>query len=181
MYCPRCGEQQSSGNLRFCNRCGFLLESVSTLIERDGVLQKTNDSSENTHFFSKRNFRYISLGWFAASFLLMFIFLLLGVLPGMPLTAGIVGLFGTLLILSVSSLLKDRNEIKERTEINEINYVKSNKNNSALPPKQQQSANEYVTSVQNLENVYETDEFAQPPSVTEETTKLLEKNKELEE
>ncbi len=32
MYCPKCGQQQPSGNVHFCSRCGFRLDSVSELL-----------------------------------------------------------------------------------------------------------------------------------------------------
>lgn len=37
MYCPRCGQQQTSGELRFCPRCGLKLDPVrACLPEADG-------------------------------------------------------------------------------------------------------------------------------------------------
>ncbi len=38
MYCPQCGQQQVSDSLRFCSRCGFLLEGVLQLLANGGVL-----------------------------------------------------------------------------------------------------------------------------------------------
>lgn len=38
MFCPQCGQQQVSDNLRFCSRCGFLLEGVLQLLSSGGVL-----------------------------------------------------------------------------------------------------------------------------------------------
>ena len=32
MYCPRCGQQQTSGELRFCPRCGLKLDPVQTYL-----------------------------------------------------------------------------------------------------------------------------------------------------
>jgi hypothetical protein len=38
MYCPQCGQQQLSDNVRFCSRCGFLLEGVSTVLASGGMV-----------------------------------------------------------------------------------------------------------------------------------------------
>ncbi len=38
MHCPKCGQQQVSEEVRFCSRCGFLLEGVTKLIASNGVL-----------------------------------------------------------------------------------------------------------------------------------------------
>lgn len=38
MYCPQCGQQQVSDNLRFCSRCGFPLEGVVQLLGSGGML-----------------------------------------------------------------------------------------------------------------------------------------------
>jgi hypothetical protein len=37
MYCPQCGQQQVSDNLRFCSRCGFPLEGVLHLLGSGGA------------------------------------------------------------------------------------------------------------------------------------------------
>lgn len=38
MYCPHCGQQQVSDSLRFCSRCGFPLEGVLHLLGSGGAL-----------------------------------------------------------------------------------------------------------------------------------------------
>ena len=38
MHCPQCGQQQVSEVTRFCSRCGFPLEGVSHLLARGGML-----------------------------------------------------------------------------------------------------------------------------------------------
>ena len=36
MYCPKCSQQQVSDEVRFCSRCGFSLSAVRELIAGDG-------------------------------------------------------------------------------------------------------------------------------------------------
>ena len=38
MFCPKCSHLQTSDNLRFCSRCGFTLDEVKALIEREEAL-----------------------------------------------------------------------------------------------------------------------------------------------
>ncbi|HEY0079352.1 MAG TPA: zinc ribbon domain-containing protein [Pyrinomonadaceae bacterium] len=37
MFCPKCGQQQLSEEVRYCSRCGFALSGVVQLIAADGV------------------------------------------------------------------------------------------------------------------------------------------------
>jgi hypothetical protein len=38
MFCPQCGQQQVSGIVRFCSRCGFPLDGVIQLLGTGGIL-----------------------------------------------------------------------------------------------------------------------------------------------
>jgi hypothetical protein len=38
MYCPKCGQSQVSADVRFCSRCGFPLVVVGNLLATSGVL-----------------------------------------------------------------------------------------------------------------------------------------------
>lgn len=38
MYCPQCGQQQVPGVVRFCSRCGFPLDGVMQLLGTGGML-----------------------------------------------------------------------------------------------------------------------------------------------
>jgi hypothetical protein len=38
MYCPQCGQQQASGIVRFCSRCGFPLDGVIQLLGTGGMV-----------------------------------------------------------------------------------------------------------------------------------------------
>src|SRR5688572_16080431 len=39
MFCPRCGQEQTSNETRFCSRCGFLMTGVGALVANDGNLE----------------------------------------------------------------------------------------------------------------------------------------------
>jgi hypothetical protein len=38
MFCPRCGQQQATDSMRFCSRCGFSMEGVMHLLAHGGML-----------------------------------------------------------------------------------------------------------------------------------------------
>lgn len=38
MYCPQCGQQQVSGTVRFCSRCGFPMDGVMQLLGTGGMV-----------------------------------------------------------------------------------------------------------------------------------------------
>ena len=38
MFCPQCGQQQITASLRFCSRCGFPLEAVLQVLATGGML-----------------------------------------------------------------------------------------------------------------------------------------------
>jgi hypothetical protein len=38
MYCPRCGQEQTTSEVHFCSRCGFQLENVKKLLSSNGLI-----------------------------------------------------------------------------------------------------------------------------------------------
>jgi hypothetical protein len=46
MFCPQCGQQQVTGVIRFCSRCGFPLDGVIQLLSTGGVLPAYRASDE---------------------------------------------------------------------------------------------------------------------------------------
>ncbi|HEY6803142.1 MAG TPA: hypothetical protein VI306_06150 [Pyrinomonadaceae bacterium] len=43
MFCPQCGQQQVPGVVRFCSRCGFSLDGVMQLLSNGGMLPVFRD------------------------------------------------------------------------------------------------------------------------------------------
>jgi zinc-ribbon domain len=54
MYCPQCGQQQASSEMRFCSRCGFPLGGVTELLANGGVLQSTGGEELREQALSPR-------------------------------------------------------------------------------------------------------------------------------
>lgn len=46
MFCPQCGQQQVTGHVRFCSRCGFPMDGVIQLLGTGGLLPVYRDPEE---------------------------------------------------------------------------------------------------------------------------------------
>ena len=46
MFCPQCGQQQVTGVIRFCSRCGFPLDGVIQLLSSGGIIPSYRTSDE---------------------------------------------------------------------------------------------------------------------------------------
>ncbi len=54
MFCPQCGQQQTSGVIRFCSRCGFPLDAVIQLLGSGGMLPVYRTSDEPVPVSARR-------------------------------------------------------------------------------------------------------------------------------
>jgi hypothetical protein len=54
MFCPKCGQQQLSDHQRFCSRCGFPLSGVADLIDRGGILPTLENESKKQDYSARR-------------------------------------------------------------------------------------------------------------------------------
>ena len=58
MFCPQCGQQQISGEMRFCSRCGFPLGGVIQLLASGGIAATTSDAGASSKQLSPRRRGY---------------------------------------------------------------------------------------------------------------------------
>lgn len=54
MFCPQCGQQQSTGVIRFCSRCGFPLDGVIHLLGSGGMLPVYRPADEPVAVSARR-------------------------------------------------------------------------------------------------------------------------------
>ena len=187
MYCPRCGEQQVSGNLRFCSKCGLPLTVVSEVLSNDGTLPQLAElNKKKSRFFTRKNGIFFSIIWFIL--FVPFGAAFWGILDVEELAglSAVFGVFSSLVLLLFSLFFLGSGAEKSLDSIAIANHESVPLNLSgnqpaqgALPPQQTQSAQEYVTPAAGSWKAPDTGELV-PPSVTEGTTKLL-KKEELEE
>ena len=182
MYCPRCGQEQISQNLKFCSSCGLAMELVSEILANNGILPRLLESEKKKKIFTRRNGMVFSLLWFI--FFVPFMAAICGLLDFHIIVVSffnIAGVFSSLLIFLFSVFFLGSS--KDGTQQNYIQSQKTshdlsdqNVRQSSLPPQQTQIAHDYVSSTSGSWKAPDTGELAQPGSVTEETTKLLQKD-----
>jgi hypothetical protein len=54
MYCPQCGQQQASSEMRFCSRCGFPMGGVAELLAQGGMLRSGSEEAQEQTFSPRR-------------------------------------------------------------------------------------------------------------------------------
>lgn len=182
MFCPRCGQEKISDELRFCSRCGLPLNLVTEIVRYEGILPQLAQIQQRSVGLTRDFGMKFGLGWFL---LLTFLVTpLIAVLENfddlVPVTA-ILGFIGGILIVIFSALFL-KHESKYRTNNlyveNEVQNLSGNQlKQDALPSRQTIPADEYA-SPGNSRRAPDTGDLAKPPSVTEGTTKLLDKNLE---
>ncbi len=178
MFCPNCGQQQITQEIKFCSRCGFPLGLVSEILAHGGFLPQLAELYKSNHLFSRRNGLIFSLFWF-----LIFVLILTPLSGAAHLDnlAGVFAIIGTMgsIVMCIASLLLLKKE-PEKFDIPHLGGANSaaknihGTNQTALPPQQTQSAQSYVAPA-NSWKAANTGEMVRPPSVTEQTTKLLKK------
>ena len=174
MFCPKCGQQQSADDARFCSRCGFLLEGVSRLMAEGGLLPVSwskRDAPVGDPTAKQRGMRQGAklVFW---SFALVPIFFGLSVFsdsPGPLIVPFTLFMIGIVRMLYARLFGEDMLPARRRGHAPAPVYVPPQDVRGALPPSQRAApvADPYTPRTT-------TAEMAQPPtSVTEHTTRLL--------
>lgn len=186
MYCPRCGEQQASGNLKFCPKCGLPMGLVSQILSNNGTLPQLDEllKKGKRRFLTRRNGMVFSLFWFLFFVLIVTPFWAILEVEEMAAIGGVTGVFGALIIF-LSSLFFLGKPAKHDLDhaFSAVPHSLSSQyqgQQQALPPQMGQSAAEYASPEPGSWRAPETGDLAQPGSVTEGTTRLLKKEKEME-
>lgn len=188
MFCPVCSQEQISEEIRFCSRCGFPLTGVSELIARGGNLPQTLTENYPTAISPRKKGIKRGATLLFISFILVPLLAIITIAvraePFLVAAAavlfgggGILRIFYALLFESGLPIAQDDGVLPESVK----NYLPGKLKKNALPPKKQAGipASAYVPPVAaSAGNWRDTNEFVAPPSVTDPTTKLLEKEKE---
>ena len=181
MYCPRCSQQQVSEETKFCSRCGFPLGFISEILAHGGFLPQLADLYKSKKLFTRRNGLIFSLFWFLIFVLILTpLFGITGAPEELVAMSAVIGTMGSFIMMLASFLiLKKEPRILDvsahELPASNVRNLHATQQPSALPPQYSQPANSYIppTGTWKAPN---TGEFARPSSVTEGTTKLLEKD-----
>ena len=189
MYCPNCGQQQAAEQMRFCSRCGFPLGLVSELLSNGGFLPQLAAINDKKRFFTRRKVFQFGLVWFLVCILI--IIPITAVIFGddrageviIPFVA-ILGTMGGLLMMLFSLFFES---VKNKTTMpmqQPQNFSTSPHQvnappvaNNALPPQAANftPTNQAYTPPHGGWREAKTGELV-PPSITEGTTRLLNKD-----
>ena len=166
MYCPNCGQQQISGEMRFCSRCGQALSGLAEWLA-GGVLPAQPRVEMPVSADSPRRKgirRAAKLMFFSGVLFPVFLVISLAIDEPGPIVFPILVFFVSLAMMLYARLFGDKTAPP-------INYVApttsfgSTPTRSSLPP----ATSIPIPGRQQVR----TNELAQPPSVTEHTTRLL--------
>jgi hypothetical protein len=161
MYCPKCGQQQISDEMRFCSRCGLALSGLADWLAGGNLPAQRNMEVEVSPASPRRKGikRAAKLMFFSAVLFPIFIAICLAVDEGGPMIIPILVFFVSLVMMLYARLFSD----KTAPVINQTTLSGSTR--STLPP---------ATSIPiDSRPQVRTNELAQPPSVTDHTTRLL--------
>jgi hypothetical protein len=61
MHCPQCGQQQVSDEMRFCSRCGFPLSIVTEVLSHGGTLPEREAEASTPQLTSRQRGKRIGL------------------------------------------------------------------------------------------------------------------------
>ncbi len=168
MFCPKCSQPQASEEMRYCSGCGFPLLGVAELVASDGTaLVKGLDGRET----SRR--KMITRGWAGLTILNLILapFVVVGVqsveLVVIYLFFSLVWMLGGFAWLIYSHPVREAGEFLDKK--NRESGLPSREAHSALPPDRNVPIDLFLQP-------QPTNELLTPPSVTEGTTKLLNKS-----
>ncbi len=180
MYCPGCGQQQVSEETRFCSRCGLPLGLVAEILAYGGFLPQLEElNKKKGKLLTRRNGLIFSLYWFIFFVLIFTPFWGIVDIDKLAGMSAIIGIFGALLLALTSVLFFEKVPKKSNTQIlDSANAERQSLHGftgkaNALPPQQSIPTSGYIPP--NQGNWRDTKDLVQP-SVTEGTTKLLEKD-----
>jgi len=182
MHCPSCGQQQVSNETKFCSRCGLPLGLVSEVVAYGGYLPQLAELNKpKKKLLSRRNALGFSLIWFLFFLFIMTPFWGIVNVEELAGVSAVVGIFGAL-IMMISALIfipKERilypmqQNAFPPQQMTQYSPQQTQPGYAALPP--QQSIPAAVYGPPQAGNWRDTNDL-QPSSVTEGTTRLLDKD-----
>jgi zinc-ribbon domain len=176
MFCPECGQQQVSDEVRFCSRCGFQLAGVSGLLATRGALTP-GEAAPAPETPRRKGVRQGAKFFLIGIFLIPCLFLFAEIFrPGIPEEvpiAGVITALGGILRLIYAMLFEDgpyrRRAGAQTAYVPPAAPVLSAQPRAAarLPAAQGMPARDYAAPRP------DTAEISYRPSVTEHETQLL--------
>ncbi|HWS54709.1 MAG TPA: hypothetical protein VN228_11300 [Pyrinomonadaceae bacterium] len=186
MFCPQCGQRQAANDVRFCSGCGFPLAGVSEMLAGGGQLPARTASAAGPRQLTPRQKGVRQGAMLMLSTMLvvpLVAFISVFVTGGPELfvpAAAVICFIGGLLRIFYALLLEGATALEAHAAATAQtyvppamppNYLGTPERGSALPPRSQP-----VPAYRPARR--DTGELAAPSSVTDHTTRLLERQPE---
>ena len=183
MFCPRCGQQQVSEEIKFCSRCGLPLGLTAEIVARGGELPANLARNCQTSWLTRGNAIKLSLAWFlVATFLLTPLAAVMNLKFFVPMFA-LFGFIGGILMMVLSLMFLPKEEKRYYATTGAVNDFQApaavtgvrSGAGAALPPQTSVPADVYAPPQAGSWKAPDTGELV-PHSITEGTTKLLQQD-----
>src|SRR5689334_12417972 len=167
MYCPNCGQQQISDEMRFCSRCGLALTGLVEWLAGGSLPIRPVEQTQVAAVTSRRkNIRRAAKLMFLSGVLFpVFLTICLAIDEGGPMFIPCFVLFVSLVWMLYARLFIS-NTPTVNYQAPQTTALGSMSARSSLPPAT-------TTSIPVGRAQVRTNELAQPPSVTENTTRFF--------
>jgi endogenous inhibitor of DNA gyrase (YacG/DUF329 family) len=166
MYCPKCGQQQIADNMSFCSRCGLPVNGLAEWLAGEAVIQRQEVTPRVRSPKRKGISRGAKLIFLSVVLAPLFLGLSFIVDSPVPLFVPFTIFLGGLSFVLYSSIFGDDVPTARSTQSRTAG-LSSKAGGTALPSPENTWANRVGR------RQVRTAELIQPPSVTENTTKLL--------
>ena len=168
MYCPNCGQQQVSEEMRFCSRCGLALSGLAEWLAGGRQPAKHVDDEQVATASPRRKGmrRAAKVMFFSAVLFFIFLVISLAINDGGPMVIPFAVFFVGLVMMLYARLFSAKTA-PVLNQVAQTSVLNSTTARSSLPP----AADIPVPGFGRQQ--VRTNELAQPPSVTENTTRLL--------
>lgn len=178
MYCPKCSQQQTSDEMRFCSRCGFPLQGVTLLLDNSGLIPLLENDPDQKPPSSRGKMIsesvYLTLIAWAVALVATMAFDFGGPLENITKVAALifflVGLIGLLRFMYAFLFVRETAPALAQRATSSgplASPALKESARTALPPQQTVPVSDYPRRSN-------TNEMVPRPSVTENTTRLLE-------
>jgi hypothetical protein len=177
VYCPRCGQEQISAEVRFCSRCGFLMNGLAEVVLNGGIPAHMMSNEPKPPTARRRGLKQGG-AWFLIGVVLVPIFAILSSLINFPeelvALSAVLFFLGGIVRMIFALVFESGNPSDKTLEENVYQtaqkILKKQPPANALPPSQSIPVDHYAPP--RAANWRDTNDL-EPSSVTDTTTKLL--------
>jgi len=165
MYCPNCGQQQVSDEMKFCSRCGLALSGLAEWLAGGMPVRRADETRVSVPSRRRKAIRRAAkLGFFSAAAFPLFLLMSIGIDEPGPLFLPLIVFFAAgIWMLYARLFMDDAPQTNQSPQPSALGPTPTAR--VSLPP---------PTAMPDIgRQRVRTNELVQMPSVTEHTTKLL--------